>query len=211
LIYRAFYFIKSLSVNFVNKINMAQGLYHHLRQAWKKPDEKRIRELMTQWRSENSVVKIEKPTRLDRARSLGYKAKKGFVVARVRIPRGGRQRERTNKARKPRKHTIRMTLKMNYRWIAEQRAQKQFPNLEVLNSYNLAKDGKYYFFEVILVDYSRPEIINDRTINWICNKSNQGRVYRGLTSAGKKSRGLRNSGRELKIRPSLRAWERKGK
>ena len=34
---------------------------------------------------------------------------------------------------------------MNYKWIAEIRAQKKFQNLEVLNSYNLSKDGKYYF------------------------------------------------------------------
>lgn len=190
---------------------MTQGLYHQLRQAWKKPDQVRLRELMTKYRSENAVIKIEKPTRLDRARALGYKAKKGFVIARVRISRGGRQRELTNKARKPKKHTIRKTLKMNYQWVAEQRAQKHFPNLEVLNSYKLAKDGKYYFFEIILVDYSRPEITNDRTINWICKKTNQNRVYRGLTSAARKSRGLRNPGRNLKVRPSLRAWHRTGK
>jgi len=190
---------------------MTKGLYHQLRQAWKRPDPIRLRELMTQWRSEPSVLKIEKPTRLDRARALGYKAKKGFVIARIRLPRGGRQRDRTNKARKPRKHTIRKTLKMNYQWIAEGRAAKFFPNLEVLNSYDLAKDGKYYFFEVILVDYSRPEIKNDRTMNWICNKTNQHRVDRGLTSAARKSRGLRNPQRNLKVRPSLRAWHRTGR
>jgi large subunit ribosomal protein L15e len=190
---------------------MTQGLYHYIRNSWKKPDSIRLRELMTKWRSEEAVSKIEKPTRLDKARALGYKAKKGFVVARVRVKRGGRKRERTNKARKPKKHTILKTLKMNYRWIAEIRAQKNFPNLEVLNSYPLSKDGKYYFFEVILVDYSKPEIINDPTINWICKKTNQGRVYRGLTSAAKKSRGLRKKSRNLKVRPSLRAWNRKGK
>jgi len=190
---------------------MVKGLYHHLRQAWKKPNSIRLRELMIKWRAQNSVTKIEKPTRLDRARALGYKAKKGYVVARVKLPRGGRQRELTNKARKPKKHTIRKTLKMNYQWVAEQRAQKHFPNLEVLNSYNLAKDGRFYFFEVILVDYSRPEIINDRTINWICSPKNRNRVYRGLTSAARKSRGLRNPSRNLKVRPSLRAWHRTGK
>ena len=190
---------------------MTKGLYHHLREAWKKPDPKRLRELMTIWRSEPTVNKLEKPTRLDRARALGYKAKKGYVVARVRVPRGGRQRDRTNKARKPKKHTIRLTLKMNYRWIAEQRVQKHFPNLEVLNSYNIAKDGKYYFFEVILVDYSKTEIKNDPTINWICDKTNHNRVYRGLTSAGRKSRGLRNPGKNVKVRPSLRAWHRQGR
>lgn len=190
---------------------MAKGLYHNLNKLWRNMDPVRLRELMVQWRSEESIKVIEKPTRLDKARMLGYKAKKGFIVARVRLPRGGRQRDRTNKARKPRKHTIVKILKMNYRWVAEQRVQKHFPNLEVLNSYPLAKDGKYYFFEVILIDYSRPEIKSDPTINWICDKTNQHRVYRGLTSAGKKSRGLRNKSRNLKVRPSLRAWNRLGK
>ena len=190
---------------------MVKGLYHQIREAWKSPDDKRIRELMIEWRKETAVKKIEKPIRLDRARALGYKAKKGFIIARVRILRGGRQRERTNKARKPKKHTIRKTLKMNYRWIAEQRVQKKFPNLEVLNSYHLAKDGRYYFFEVILVDYSRPEIINDPVINWICKKTNQHRVHRGLTSAGKKARGLRKKSPTNKNRPSVRAGMGRGK
>jgi len=183
---------------------MAKGMYHYLGEAWKKPDPIRLRELMIKWRAEGSVTKLDKPTRIDRARILGYKAKKGFVVARVKVPRGGRQRHRTNKGRRTSKHTIRKIVKMNYRWVAEQRAQKHFPNLEVLNSYNLGKDGKYYFYEVILVDYSRAEIKNDRTMNWICKKTNQQRVYRGLTSAGKKSRGMRSKSPMNKARPSVR-------
>ncbi len=190
---------------------MTKGLYHYLRQAWKKPDTERLRESMIEWRKDNAVIKIEKPTRLDRARSLGYKAKKGFVVARVRVKRGGHKRTKPSKGRKSSKQTIRKTLKMSYQWIAEQRTQKKFPNLEVLNSYPLAKDGKYYFYEVILVDYSRPEIKNDRTINWICKKTNQNRVYRGLTSAGKKSRGLRKKFPTNKSRPSVRGGGRERK
>lgn len=190
---------------------MAKGMYHYMRDAWKKPNPENLRSMMTEWRKQETVSTIDKPLRLDKARSLGYKAKKGFVVVRVRVKRGGKQRFLTNKARKPKKHTIKLTLKMNYRWIAEQRVQKKFPNLEVLNSYNIGKDGKYYFFEVILVDYSRPEIKSDPTINWICNKTNQNRVFRGLTSAGRKSRGLRNPGRNVKVRPSLRAHHRQGR
>ena len=79
---------------------MTKGLYHQLRQAWKKPDPKRLRELMTEWRSQDAVVKIDKPTRLDRARTLGYKAKKGVIVARVRIIRGGRKKMRPKKGRR---------------------------------------------------------------------------------------------------------------
>jgi len=190
---------------------MAKGLYHYLKQAWKKPDPKRLRELMVEWRKHPTVLKIEKPTRLDRARNLGYKDKKGFVVARVRVLRGGRQRARTNKARRSKRHTIKKVLKMNYKWVAEQRAQKKFKNLEVLNSYKLAQDGKHYFFEVILVDPTKPEIKNDKKMKWITKSTNKNRVYRGLTSAGKKSRGLRNKSPMNKNRPSVRAGKRRGK
>ena len=190
---------------------MAKGLYYHLREAWKKPDTTRLRELMIEWRKDNTVKKIDRPTRLDRARSLGYKAKKGFVIARVRIQRGGRQRPKPVKGRRSKRQTIKKVLKMNYKWVAEQRTQKKFPNLEVLNSYPVGKDGKHYFYEVILVDYSKPEIKNDKTINWITKKTNQHRVYRGLTSAGKKSRGLRSKSPTNKNRPSVRAGNRRGK
>ena len=190
---------------------MTKGLYHYLKEVWKKPDPKRLRELMVKWRAQPTILKIEKPTRLDRARNLGYKDKKGFVVVRVRVLRGGRQRARTNKGRRTKRHTIKKVLKMNYKWVAEQRAQKKFKNLEVLNSYKLAQDGKHYFFEIILVDPTKPEIKNDKTMNWICKKTNKKRVYRGLTSAGKKSRGLRNKSPMNKNRPSVRAGKRRGK
>ena len=100
---------------------------------------------------------------------------------------------------------------MSYQWVAEMRAQKHHDNLEVLNSYNIGKDGKYYFYEVILVDPSKPEIKSDKELSWICNIQNRNRAVRGLTSAAKKSRGLTSKSRNLKVRPSLRAWGRKGK
>jgi len=194
---------------------MAQGMYHYIREAWKKPDSATLRERMIAWRAGNAIEVVDKPLRLDRARALGYKAKKGFVVARVRVMRGGRTRIRAGvKGRKSRKQTIRKTLKMNYKWVAEIRAANYFNNLEVLNSYWIGKDGQHYFFEVILVDPSKPEIQSDRTINWIGRGANVGRVYRGLTSAGKRSRGLfarRGHSPTMKVRPSLRAWDRRGK
>ena len=188
-----------------------KGLSYYLRQAWKKPDIKVLRKRMIEWRKSEAVVKVEKPLRLDRARALGYKAKKGFVIARVRLLRGGRKRPTRSKGRRSKRQTIRKTLKMSYQWVAEQRAARKFRNLEVLNSYKIGKDGLHYFFEIILVDPARPEIKNDRTINWICQPKNQNRALRGLTSAARKSRGLRNPGRNLKVRPSLRAWHRKGR
>ena len=186
-----------------------------MREAWRKPDTETMRSRMISWRAGEAISVVDKPLRLDRARSLGYKAKKGFVVARVRILRGGRTRKRAGvKGRKTRKQTIRKTLKMSYRWVAEMRASKYFNNLEVLNSYWIPEDGKHYFFEVILVDPNIPEIKSDRTMRWLYAGTNTGRVERGLTSAAKQSRGLitkRGNSPKLKVRPSLRAWDRRGK
>lgn len=166
---------------------------------------------LIQWRAGESIVRVDKPLRLDRARTLGYKAKTGFVILRVRVKRGGRKRARHTHGRKSRKQHVRKILKMSYQWVAEIRAERKYRNLEVLNSYQLAKDGKYYFYEVILVDPSRPEIASDPVFKWFCNPENKNRAQRGLTSAAKKSRGLRSKSHALKVRPSLRARQRQGK
>lgn len=188
---------------------MTKGMYHYLREAWKKPDKATLRERMIGWRKSLRFVKVDKPLRLDRARALGYKDKKGFVIIRVRLRRGGHKRPRPKKGRRSKRLHTRKTLGMNYKWIAEQRAARKYTNLEVLNSYQIGKDGIHYFFEVIMVDPSKPEIKNDKTINWICKHKK--RPMRGLTSAAKKSRGLRKKSHEMKVRPSIRARGRKGK
>jgi len=190
---------------------MAKGMYHYIKKAWKKPDKKTLRERMVEWRRGNVFTKVEKPLRLDRARNLGYKDKKGFVIIRVRIKRGGHKRARPNKGRRSKRLHTNKNLKMNYKWIAEGRVGKKFRNLEVLNSYPIGKDGINYFYEVICVDPTKPEIKNDKTINWITKKVNQKRPERGLTSAGKKSRGLRNKSPTSKTRPSVRAGKGRGK
>jgi large subunit ribosomal protein L15e len=190
---------------------MAHGLYYYLREAWKKPDKKILRERMIEWRRSRVFTKVEKPLRLDRARALGYKDKKGFVLIRVRVKRGGHKRPRPNKGRRGKRLHTRKNLKMSYKWIAEQRVEKKYKNLVVLNSYQIGKDGINYFYEVICVDPSKPEIKNDKTINWVCNPVNQKRTMKGLTSAGKKSRGLRSKHPANKSRPSVRAGGRKGK
>jgi len=190
---------------------MAQGMYYYLGKIWKKPSRELLQPRLIQWRAGESIVEVEKPLRLDKARALGYKAKKGIFVVRVRVKRGGRQRPRHKHGRKPRKQRVYKNLKMNYRWVAEIRAERKYLNLEVLNSYQVAKDGKYYFFEVIMVDPSKPEIQHDKDINWICNVKNHRRAQRGLTSAGKLARGLRSKSHNMKVRPSVGAWGRIGK
>ena len=169
---------------------MAHGFYHFIKQAWKKPDVKTLRQRMIEWRHSPVFTKVDKPLRLDRARALGYKDKKGIIVVRVRVKRGGHKRPRPNKGRRSKRMHTNKNLMMNYKWIAEQRTANKYKNLEVLNSYPIGKDGIYYFYEVILIDPSKKEIQNDKNLSWVAN--NKKRATRGLTSAAKKSRGLRN-------------------
>ncbi len=171
---------------------MTKGMYSYIKESWKSPDVKTLRDRMIVWRAGDSITKVDKPLRLDRARALGYKAKKGFVIVRVKLVRGGHKRSRPKKGRKVGNLTIRKNLKLSYKSIAEQRAAKKFKNLEVLNSYWIGKDGMHYFFEVILVDPFRPEIKSDKRLKWISENTNRNRALRGLTSSGKKSRGLRS-------------------
>jgi large subunit ribosomal protein L15e len=177
------------------------ALYKYLRETWKKPKELRRelrdiwRERLISWRKEPSTTRIENPTRLDRARSLGYKAKPGFIIVRQRVARGGRKRAKARAGRKSKHMSNKLDLETSYQVVAERRAAKKFPNLEVLNSYFVAKDGKHYWYEVILIDKSHPAIIADKNIRWIAEKQHRRRVFRGLTSAAKRSRGLLNKGK----------------
>ncbi|WP_456328169.1 50S ribosomal protein L15e [Archaeoglobus sp.] len=194
---------------------MASSMYAYIREMWKRPWEGIVGQLMWErlqkWRREPAVVRIERPTRLDRARALGYKAKQGVIVVRVRVRRGGRRATRPNKGRKVGNLMVsRKTPKKNLQWIAEERANRKYPNMEVLNSYWVGEDGRYKWFEVILVDRSHPAILSDPQLSQIAKQ--RGRVYRGLTSAGRRARGLRRKGKGAeKIRPSLRANFRKKK
>ncbi|MFA4960865.1 MAG: 50S ribosomal protein L15e [Candidatus Pacearchaeota archaeon] len=186
------------------------GIAQYLREAWKKPDVKLLRERMIEWRAGKAIVKVEKPLRLDRARSLGYKAKKGVIVVRVRLMRGGHKKSRPVKGRRTKRLHIRKNLKMNYREIAEQRAARKYNNMEVLNSYNIGQDGIYGFYEVILADRASPEIKSDKELSFV-TKGGKGRSLRALTSAAIRARGLRNSTiKSPKVRPSLRANRRRG-
>ena len=187
---------------------MAHGMYHYIKQAWKKPDSKILMKRMEVWRSEPAQVNVEKPLRLDRARALGYKDKKGFVIIRIKLKRGGHRRPRPVKGRRGARMHTRKNLSVSYKWIAEQRVALKHKNLEVLNSYEVGKDGINYFFEVICVDPERPEIKNDPTMSWITKGSNKNRVLRGLTSSAKKSRGLRSKDPTNKNRPSVRAGQK---
>ena len=171
------------------------GLYKYLTNSWRKPT-KEIKDAQKQrlikWRREPSLVKVEKPTRIDRARRLGYKAKQGFVVVRVKISKGGREKPRPNKGRKPKRMGVnKITASKSHGWIAEERAARRFNNLEVLNSYYVGDDSVHAWYEVIMVDPLHGSIAKDKDVKWITSNKQKRRAFRGLTSKGKKGRGLR--------------------
>lgn len=146
-------------------------MYSQIAETWKsllKDDKDRVlAKRAIEWRRGPTIVRIEKPSRLDKARMLGYKAKQGFVVVRVKIAKGGMRRERPRSGRRP-KHlgVVKIKASISAKEIAERRVNKKFPNLKVLNSYYLYEDGKNVWYEVILVDPNHPAIKNDKDL-WI--------------------------------------------
>lgn len=184
------------------------GVYQKIREIWKKPKENLgniWKERLIKWRRGPSTVRVNKPTRLDRARSLGYKAKQGIFVVRQRLKKGGHVREKLKAGRRPRAYGTNKPLKQSYQTIAEQRVAKKYPNCEILNSYWVAQDGIFYWYEVIVVDKSHPAVKADKNLSWISGKAHKRRVFRGLTSSGKRARGLRKKGKGAeKLRPSRR-------
>ena len=96
------------------------SLYQRVRELWKKPKKNMPelwRERLIAWRKDPVTVKLEKPTRLDRARSLGYKAKQGVIVVRQRVKRGGHRRPQIKKGRRPKRYGVRLDLSKNYKQI----------------------------------------------------------------------------------------------
>ena len=108
-------------------------MYKHSSTTWKniyKDNYKQIRERVVEWRKQNTITRLERPTRLDRARTLGYKAKQGIVVVRIKVGRGGMRRPRP-KAGRRQKHAgvVKMKAKINMKQTSEKRVSRKYPNL----------------------------------------------------------------------------------
>lgn len=121
-----------------------------------------LRERVVGWRRQNALTRIERPSRLDRARRLGYKAKEGIVMVRMRVGTGGMRRQRPKGGRRP-KHlgVTKIKAGINMRKVAENRVLERYPNMKLLGSYFVYKDGMHYWFEIILADAAHPRIYND--------------------------------------------------
>jgi len=124
-----------------------------------------LRQRAVVWRNENAVTRVEKPSRIARARRLGYKAKQGIIVVRMRVGTGGMRKERPRGGRRP-KHlgVTKIKADVSMKQVAERRVLQRYPNMKLLGSYFLYKDGMHYWFEVILADPSHPRIAKDKEI-----------------------------------------------
>merc|ERR1719217_179475 len=144
---------------------------------------------------------------------LGFKSKQGFAVFRCRVRRGGRKKMVSKGIvyGKPRNAGVnKMKCTRNLRSVAEERCGRKLAGLRVLNSYWVGEDARHRWYEVIMIDHGHKTIRNYPRINWICNPTMKHRELRGLTSAGRKARGLLVKGKKAtKVRPSRRASYRK--
>ncbi|KAF3944663.1 hypothetical protein CMV_028887 [Castanea mollissima] len=174
------------------------GAYKYVSELWRKKQSDVMRFLQRvrcwEYRQQSAIVRVTRPTRPDKARRLGYKAKQGYVVYRVRVRRGGRKRpvpkgivygKPTNQG------VTQLKFQRSKRSVAEERAGRHLGGLRVLNSYWLNEDSTYKYYEVILVDVAHNAIRNDPRINWLAGAKHKHRELRGLTSAELNTMGSR--------------------
>ena len=193
------------------------GAYKYLEELWRKKQSDVLRFLLRvrawEYRQLPRICRVNKPTRTDKAHRLGYKAKEGFVIYRVAVRRGGRKRpvQKGIVSGKPGNAGINhLKFERNLQSVAEERIGRRAGNLRVLNSYWVNSDATYKYFEVILVDVQHPVIRNDPKINWMVAPVHKHRECRGLTSAGRKGRGLRKQGhRGIKGSSTYGSWKRR--
>ena len=162
------------------------GMYSHIQKTFQSEYHERsaiYRARLSKWRKEGAIERAERPTNLARARTLGYKAKQGYCIARVRVGRGMRKRPHPWGGRKPGKNYAYVQPGKSLQHISEERAARRYSNLEVLNSYFVGSDGQYKYFEIILVDAEKYSGVLIR-----------GRAFRGLTSSARRGRGLYSKG-----------------
>lgn len=136
---------------------MTLTMYKALSELWRRsfhePLKDIMRSRMIEWRSQPAVVRVDKPTKLHTARKLGYKAKRGFIVVRVRVRKGSGEKPRPRSGRRPKALGVKkIKREISKEEIAVYRAQRKYPNLKPIGCYYVYEDGMYEWYEVIMVD-----------------------------------------------------------
>ncbi|MEW6722791.1 MAG: 50S ribosomal protein L15e [Candidatus Micrarchaeota archaeon] len=172
------------------------GAYKYIAQTLQKQYKERdaaYRAKVIAWRAGPAMVKVERPANLARARILGYKPKQGYIVVRARVDKGRRTRRKPMGGRKHKNYYRFVQPQLPHQAIAEQRVNRVYRNMEVLNSYWVGEDGNYKFFEVILADPTKPSVN-------ISSVMRQGKSFRGLTSAGNSRTPSKKKGMNKRLR-----------
>ncbi|PAV71618.1 hypothetical protein WR25_22178 [Diploscapter pachys] len=194
------------------------GAYKYMQEIWRKKQSDVMRYLLRvrtwHYRQLTAVHRVGHPTRPEKARRLGYRAKQGYVIYRVRVRRGNRKRPVTKGQTygKPKTHGVNeLKNTKSKQAVAEGRAGRRLGSLRVLNSYWVGEDSTYKFYEVILIDPFHKAIRRNPDTQWITKPVQKHREMRGLTSATRKSRGLGKGWRYAATRGGSRAknWKRK--
>lgn len=159
---------------------MKMGAYKYITQTLQTQYKVRgadYRAKLMSWRKGPAIARVERPANVSRARTLGYKAKQGYAVVRIRVDKGRRMRRKPMGGRKHKNNYRFVQPQLSHQAIAEQRVNRIYRNMEVLNSYWVGEDGTSKYFEVLLADPTKPSVN-------VSSVMRQGKAFRGLTSAG---------------------------
>merc|ERR1712050_378857 len=194
------------------------GAYKYQNELWRKKQSDVMKYILRlrswHFRQLPAIHRASRPSRPEKARLMGYKAKQGYVIYRVRVRRGCRKRLAPKGATygKPVHEGVnQLKFQRRIQSVAEERAGKAMGGLRVLNSYWVAQDSTYKYYEVLMVDPHHKVIRRDPAMQWITKPTHKHRETRGLTSAGKKSRGLGHGHRFTQTigGPRHAAWKRR--
>uniref|UniRef100_A0A8C2ULB6 Ribosomal protein L15 n=1 Tax=Chinchilla lanigera TaxID=34839 RepID=A0A8C2ULB6_CHILA len=165
------------------------GARKYIQELWRKQQSEVMRVLPRircwRYRQLSTLRRAPCPTRPDKARRLGYKAKQGSVIYRIRVRHGGRERPVPKGATygKPVHHGVnQLKFARSLQSVAEEQAGRHCGALRVLSSYWVGEDSTYKFFETILIDPFHKAIRRDPDTQWITKPVHKHREMRGLTS-----------------------------
>merc|ERR1711959_551773 len=150
------------------------GAYKYQNELWRKKQSDVMKYILRlrswHFRQLPAIHRASRPSRPEKARLLGYKAKQGYVVYRVRVRRGCRKRLAPKGATygKPVHEGVnQLKFQRRIQSVAEERVGKKLGSLRVLNSYWVGQDSTYKYFEVIMVDPNLKNVRRDGDLNWI--------------------------------------------
>ena len=135
-----------------NKVKL-MGAYSYMKKSFQESFSQRspqLRKRISIWRKQRTIERIDRPSDLPRARALGYKAMRGVYLARVRIRRGKRARDKPDQGRKPGRNVKRVAPGRPLDYYAMEKAAHRFPNLHAVHAYWVGEDGVFKYYEVIL-------------------------------------------------------------